>query len=150
MQQQQGEKLSNFLRQLERSLSKVIQRGGLLPSCMDKARVEQLLRGTVASDLMLIQLRLRERKNKPPTFVEILTEIRAEEEYEASRMKLNTSVHQIQPKQTVDVKQAKIQSLKAEIKELKSIVASVVTKPSETKEEHTNTLPATTPHPSRR
>lgn len=61
-------------------------------------------------------------------------------------MKLKTSVHQVQTKQAVDVKQAEIQTLKAEIKELKSIVASVVTKPSETKEYH-NTVPATTSHP---
>uniref|UniRef100_A0A3Q1EKH9 Uncharacterized protein n=1 Tax=Acanthochromis polyacanthus TaxID=80966 RepID=A0A3Q1EKH9_9TELE len=92
MQQQQEEKLSDFLRRLERSLSKVVQRGGLPSSCKDRARVEQLLRGAVSSDLMLMQLRLRERKARPPTFLQLLSEIRAEEEYEASRMKLNTSV----------------------------------------------------------
>ena len=37
MQQQKGEKLSDFLRRLERSLAKVIQRGGLPASCMDRA-----------------------------------------------------------------------------------------------------------------
>lgn len=60
-QQQAGEKLSDFLRRLERCLSKVIQRGGLPPRAMDGARLEQLLRGTVNADLMLIQLRLREK-----------------------------------------------------------------------------------------
>ncbi|KAM3873729.1 paraneoplastic antigen Ma1 homolog [Diretmus argenteus] len=37
MQQQSGEKLSDFLRRLKRSLAKVIPRGGLPSSCMDKA-----------------------------------------------------------------------------------------------------------------
>uniref|UniRef100_A0A667YF70 CCHC-type domain-containing protein n=1 Tax=Myripristis murdjan TaxID=586833 RepID=A0A667YF70_9TELE len=95
MQQQKGEKLSDFLRRLERSLAKVIQRGGLHASCMDKARLEQLLRGATGSDLMLIQLRLRERKATPPTFLQLLSEIRTEEEYEASRKKLTASVHQV-------------------------------------------------------
>ncbi|XP_039608839.1 paraneoplastic antigen Ma1 homolog [Polypterus senegalus] len=48
MQQQTGEKLSDFLRRLERSLSKVVQRGGLPHANMDRARLEQLLRGAVA------------------------------------------------------------------------------------------------------
>lgn len=95
--------------------------------------MKQLLRGAVASDLMLIQLCLRERKTEPPTFLQLLSEICAEEEYEASRMKLRTSVQQIQTKQAIVTKQAEIQSLKAEIKELKSIVAFIV--PSETKGE---------------
>uniref|UniRef100_A0A3B3IDB8 Paraneoplastic antigen Ma1 homolog n=1 Tax=Oryzias latipes TaxID=8090 RepID=A0A3B3IDB8_ORYLA len=80
MQQQPTEKLSDFLRRLERALSKVVQRGGFSADYKDKARLEQLLRGAVASDLMLIQLRLRERKNAPPTFLQLLREIRTEEE----------------------------------------------------------------------
>uniref|UniRef100_A0A672IGG7 Uncharacterized protein n=1 Tax=Salarias fasciatus TaxID=181472 RepID=A0A672IGG7_SALFA len=96
MYQQPGEKLSDFLRRLERSLSKVVQRGGISPSNKDKARLTQLLKGAVSSDLMLIQLRLRERKDNPPTFLKLLCEIRNEEEYETSRMKLNTSVHTVE------------------------------------------------------
>lgn len=96
MQQQLGEKLSDFRRRLERLLVNVVQRGGLPQSCKDRARVEQLLRGAVASDLMLIQLRLRERKYNLPTFLQLLSEIRSEEEYEASRLKLKTSVHPVQ------------------------------------------------------
>lgn len=53
-QQQPGEKLSDFLRRLERCLSRVVQRGGLPASDMDKARIEQLLKGAVDADLMLI------------------------------------------------------------------------------------------------
>ena len=82
MQQQEGEKLSDFLRRLERSLTKVVQRGGLQDKSIDQARVEQLLRGAVKADLMLIQLRLRERRTTPPTFLELLNEIHKEEEYE--------------------------------------------------------------------
>lgn len=86
LQQQPGEKLSDFLRRLEQSLGRVVQRGGIPPGYADKARLEQLLRGAVASDLMLVNLRLRERKEKPPTFLQLLKEIRTEEEYEALRL----------------------------------------------------------------
>uniref|UniRef100_A0A8C4S4Z7 Uncharacterized protein n=1 Tax=Erpetoichthys calabaricus TaxID=27687 RepID=A0A8C4S4Z7_ERPCA len=105
-------KLSDFLRRLERSFYKV-----------------QLFRGAVAADLMLIQLRLRKRKTEPPTFLQLLSEIRA------SRWKLTAFVHPVQPKQTTDLKQAEIQSLKAELKELKSIVTSVAISSAETQKE---------------
>uniref|UniRef100_A0A3Q1F8T1 Paraneoplastic antigen Ma-like C-terminal domain-containing protein n=1 Tax=Acanthochromis polyacanthus TaxID=80966 RepID=A0A3Q1F8T1_9TELE len=133
MQQQPSEKLSNFLRCLERALTKVIQRGGVPASSKDQARLEQLLRGAVASDLMLIQLRLRGRKSSPPTFLQLLSEIRTEEEYEASRRKLNTSVHQAQTKPS-GADHAEIQSLKAEVKELKTKLASCMLKSPEVKE----------------
>ncbi|KAL0196751.1 hypothetical protein M9458_005291, partial [Cirrhinus mrigala] len=85
MQQKSGEKLSDFLRRLEHSLTKVVQRGGILAERVNRMRVEQLIRGAVASDMMLVHLKLRERRENPPTFLELLREIRTEEEYEASR-----------------------------------------------------------------
>lgn len=133
MQQQPGEKLSDFLRRLERSLTKVVQRGGLTSYSKDKARLEQLLRGAVVSDLMLIQLRLREKKSSPPTFLQLLSEIRIEEEYEASRRKLNSSVHRVQTKHS-ETEQTEIQNLKAEIKELKTKFATCISKSPDAKE----------------
>ncbi|XP_052005695.1 paraneoplastic antigen Ma1 homolog [Xyrauchen texanus] len=68
LQQQPGEKLSDFLRRLEQSLNRVVQRDGLPLGCADKARLEQLLCGAIASDMMLVNLRLRERKATPQPF----------------------------------------------------------------------------------
>uniref|UniRef100_A0AAY4ERH9 Uncharacterized protein n=1 Tax=Denticeps clupeoides TaxID=299321 RepID=A0AAY4ERH9_9TELE len=82
LQQQPGEKLSDFLRRLEQLLDRLVQRGGLPPNCADRARLDQILRGAIVSDLMLVNLRLRERKAAPPTFLQLLKEIRAEEEFE--------------------------------------------------------------------
>jgi len=81
-----------------------VQRGGLPPGCADKVRLEQLLRGAVASDLMLVNLRLRERKDKSPSFLQLLKEIHTEEEYEASRKKLCPIVQSAYVKQEVDEK----------------------------------------------
>lgn len=123
LKQQSAEKLSEFLRRLEHSLLKVVERGGLAPAAADKARIEQLLRGAVNSELMLVNLRLRERKSNPPTFLQLLKEIRAEEEYEASRTKIGSAVTCVNA-QSVEPKPSEIQSLKLEVKELKSLVAA--------------------------
>lgn len=130
LQQLSGEKLSDFLKRLEQSLARVVQRGGLPVGCTDRVRLEQLLRGAVASDMMLVNLRLRERKDKPPSFLQLLKEIRTEEEYEATRRKLCPVVQSAYVKQEADAKQAEMQHLKAELKELKTLVAAVVSKPA--------------------
>ncbi|KAK7889282.1 hypothetical protein WMY93_024842 [Mugilogobius chulae] len=148
MQQQPSEKLSDFLRRLERALTKVVQRGGFPAGGKDKARLEQLLRGATASDLMLIQLRLRERKSSPPTFLQLLSEIRTEEEYEASRRKLNTSVQPVQTRHVGAESNAEIQSLKAEVKELKTKLASCIVKSSEAPEKSYCPPPVSTPQSS--
>lgn len=115
LQQQPGEKLSDFLRRLEQALDRVVQRGGLTPGSADRARLEQLLL-------------LRERKEKPPTFLQLFKEICTEEEYEASRKQI-APVSWITNKPNWDAKQMEIQKLRSEIKELKSLVASVMSKP---------------------
>ncbi len=85
--------------------------------------------------MMLLHLRLRERKTKPPNFLELLGEIRAEEEYEASRAKLITRVQKASASVDPDGKHKEIQTLKAEIKELKSQFATMVTQ-SQTAVDH--------------
>ncbi|XP_076830977.1 uncharacterized protein LOC143476602 [Brachyhypopomus gauderio] len=129
LQQGKDEKLSDFLRRLEQSLTKVVSKQGIPPSRVDSARVEQLLRGAIHSDLMLIQLKIRERRQNPPKFLELLSEIRAEEEYAAARAKLSSSVRGVHATKEVDSRQTEILTLKAEIKELKSLFATMNTKP---------------------
>ncbi|XP_060771671.1 paraneoplastic antigen Ma2-like [Neoarius graeffei] len=139
MQQKQGEKLSDFLRWLEQALTKVVKRGGITPSQANRARLEQLIRGAVASDLMVIQLRLRERKVNPPNFLELLSDIRVEEEYEASQTKLSATVHSVDADKETDNKTEEIQALKTKIKELKSMVSALTVAPSKTATDTTAT-----------
>lgn len=81
MQQKSGEWLSDYLRRLEKALSEAVQKGGLSPTSTDCARVEQLLRGAPSeSDILLLQLLLNERLRNPPSFMELLSEIRVEED----------------------------------------------------------------------
>ena len=83
--QKPNERLSEFLRRLEKSLSKVIRRGGLPGNTGNRARLDQLIKGAVESDLMLIQLNLRDKRDNPPTFLDLLKEIREAEDLEAAR-----------------------------------------------------------------
>ncbi|XP_060798228.1 paraneoplastic antigen Ma2-like [Neoarius graeffei] len=84
LQQQPKEKLSDFLRWLELSLTRVVRRGGLPPDQAERARVKQLLRSAVHSDMMLVQLKLRERRERPPSFLQHLSKICSKEEYESA------------------------------------------------------------------
>lgn len=49
-------------------------------------------------------------------FLELLSEIRSEEEYESSQMKLNSSVQRVQANADIDRREGDIQSLKSDIK----------------------------------
>lgn len=91
MQQKSSERLSDFLRRLEKGLIKAVQKGGLSSCMRDHVRVEQLLRGTTESDIMLLQLRLKERLSNPPSFMKLLSDIRAEEDQKVTRQNLTTS-----------------------------------------------------------
>ncbi|XP_034760574.2 paraneoplastic antigen Ma1 homolog [Acipenser ruthenus] len=106
LRQQPGEKLSDFLRRLERSFKKVVLKGGIASSRIDLVRIEQLIRGATESELMLIQVRLRERKDNPLAFLTLLNEIRKEEEQEAARHKLSTSVKRIQVRDDENLKRS--------------------------------------------
>lgn len=113
---------------MERVLNKVVQKGGLQPALADKARLDQLIKGATRSDMVLLNLRLRERRDQPPTFLQLLNKIRIEEEYEASHRKLNptTSVHV----KTVTIPaEAEIRDLSSCISGLKSQVTELTAYP---------------------
>lgn len=119
LRQNRGESLSEFLRRIEKSLTKVVQRGGLSPQMMDRTRVEQLIRGAVESDMMLLQLRLRERKEQPPTFLALLNEIREAEESETARHRINTTVKTVHFQEDDKLTLSIVKELKADIQELR-------------------------------
>lgn len=122
LRQNVGEALSDFLKRQEKSLTKVVQKGGLLGRNVDQARVEQLIRGAVESDLMLLQLRLRERRENPPTFLALLNEIREAEESEAARQTLGFTTKSAAKLREKSFSLAGVRELKAEIQELRTKV----------------------------
>lgn len=68
---------------------------------------------------------LRESRERPPSFSELLSEVRSEEEYASFCMKLNSSVRQVQVNADPDCREGKIHSLKCNIKELKAMVTAM-------------------------
>uniref|UniRef100_A0A3Q2Z0M1 Uncharacterized protein n=1 Tax=Hippocampus comes TaxID=109280 RepID=A0A3Q2Z0M1_HIPCM len=95
MQQKPNERLSDFVRRLEKVLTKAVEKGGLSHLLKDRARVEQLLRGAVDADILLLQLRLKERLSNPASFISLLSEIRSEEDLKITRQRTNSSVRRM-------------------------------------------------------
>lgn len=143
-----GERLSDFLRRMERLLTKVVQKGGLAPTQRDSARVEQLIRGATESEIMLLQLRLRERKNSPPSFLTLLNEIREEEDQQSGRRKATNPVKSVVREVRVDHEEslAGHEELRAQICELRSEVTRLVNKPVNSTPEGKSPTPCLTEH----
>ncbi|KAL2082689.1 hypothetical protein ACEWY4_022507 [Coilia grayii] len=130
LRQHAGERLSDFLRRIEHALTKVVFRGGVMAAHRDRIRIEQLLRGAVESDLMLVQLRLRERKESPPSFLQLLTEIREEEDQQSVRQRVSpavtkTVVHQVRATDDDELSSNDAIKLRQEIDKLKVLVAII-------------------------
>ncbi|XP_073711544.1 paraneoplastic antigen Ma2-like [Misgurnus anguillicaudatus] len=117
--QHHNEKLSEFLRRLERVLNKVVQKGGLQSSAADKARLDQLIKGATKSDIMILNLGLRYRRDSPPTFLELMNEIRLEEEHEAARRRLHPP-KAVYAKSATVTSDTELNDLKAEIRQLRA------------------------------
>lgn len=133
LRQKTGERLSDFLRRVEHALTKVVFRGGVTATQRDRVRIEQLLRGAVESDLMLVQLRLRERKDSPPSFLQLLTEIREEEDQQSVRQRASSVVTKttVRPVRATDDEElipGEATKLRQELDKLKVLVAKLTAK----------------------
>lgn len=143
--QHPNEKLSEFLRRLEKVLNKAIQKGGLQSSVADKARLDQLIKGAIRSDIMILKLGLRNHRDSPPTFLELLNEIRREEEHEASRRRLHPP-KAVYAKSATVTSDTELKDLTAEIHQLRAQVCELST-PDAMSSHHstTSTLLSATP-----
>uniref|UniRef100_A0A3B4FPR7 Paraneoplastic antigen Ma-like C-terminal domain-containing protein n=1 Tax=Pundamilia nyererei TaxID=303518 RepID=A0A3B4FPR7_9CICH len=124
LHQQPGEHLSEFLRRLERSLVKVVQGGGLPVSAANKARLEQLVEGST-SELMLLQLKIREQMENPPSFLNLLREVMEEEGRQAAKQSQTTSkchqrVRTVQVEKEKESEAVTQSELQAQIQELRA------------------------------
>lgn len=110
----------------------MVQKGGLDFTQADKARVKQFIRGATEADKLLLRLRLRERKSHPPTILQLLNEIREEEDQDAARHKLCIPLRKQQDRtakigQDVYSEQSELPSLRANVKYLKLMVRELST-----------------------
>ncbi|KAK0134504.1 Paraneoplastic antigen Ma2 [Merluccius polli] len=136
IQQKAGEKLSDYVRRLEPILAKVVKKGGIADRDKDRVRVEQLLRGAIGSDWMLLKMRLNERKVYPPDFLDLLTEIRTEEEHDRTRQRVNTRVRSVAARdESAETDTDIVEELRADFRALKTYVSEMNKRPSFVEEE---------------
>ncbi|XP_063050058.1 paraneoplastic antigen Ma1-like [Engraulis encrasicolus] len=77
--QLQGEKLSAYVLRIDKLLHSVFRKGGILLREMDGTRIEQVARGALPNDLVALRIMLVYKFKPPPSFTELLREVRAEE-----------------------------------------------------------------------
>uniref|UniRef100_A0A8C0GZQ9 CCHC-type domain-containing protein n=1 Tax=Chelonoidis abingdonii TaxID=106734 RepID=A0A8C0GZQ9_CHEAB len=83
-QQQRGKKISAYIQRLERLLQRAVMRGAVTAEQMDQTRLAQVVRGTQYQNPILLHLRLRERQEHPPSYSQLIKEVREEEERQAA------------------------------------------------------------------
>lgn len=84
LNQNAGEKPSDYLHRLQTALNSVVRSNGLAPSESDRQLLRQFCRGCWNNSL-ISNLQLEQRKQKPPTFPELLLMLRTEEDRQAAK-----------------------------------------------------------------
>ncbi|XP_071955074.1 paraneoplastic antigen Ma3 homolog [Antedon mediterranea] len=85
IEQKTGETPSHYLTRLQDSLRHVLQKGGISEDRMNAAILKQFIRGNIFEPLLLVDLRLRELQEAPPTYLTLLGKVRRWEEETSNR-----------------------------------------------------------------
>ena len=85
--QQHGESPSAYLMRLEEALDRAILFGGVKKVNANALRLAQFVRGCAHNESLVATLQLRGKKDDPPTFIDLIQEVRQEEAAEALRGK---------------------------------------------------------------
>ena len=75
-----GEKLSSYLMRLDKLLHAVRRKGGISVDNMNRARIDQVVRGALTEDHVALRLRVMHKLREPPSFLDLLREVREDEE----------------------------------------------------------------------
>ncbi|XP_071483820.1 paraneoplastic antigen Ma3-like [Diadema antillarum] len=87
--QAEGESPSEYLSRLQEVMRHVVRRGVVKPQDANKVRLRQFIRGILYHEMLLVNLQLRERLEKPPSFLELLSSVRKQEEEERVKKSLS-------------------------------------------------------------
>ncbi|KAI4871331.1 hypothetical protein NFI96_009730, partial [Prochilodus magdalenae] len=122
--QEKGEKLSAFLYRLDKLLHKALSKGGIEPADLDKVRMDQLVKGAQTGDMVALRLRLTHALREPPSFSQLLREVREEEEWIQSREAVKAGIATTTVSQSS--KTSELDGLRREVKELSGQVAKLL------------------------
>ncbi|KAL0147743.1 hypothetical protein M9458_056949, partial [Cirrhinus mrigala] len=93
-----GEKLSAFLYRLDKLLHRALLKGGIDAAGINRARMEQLIKGALTNDMVALRIRMTHTLQSPPSFSQLMKEIREEEHWVAARENVKAcvaGVHQV-------------------------------------------------------
>ncbi|XP_076141691.1 zinc finger CCHC domain-containing protein 18-like [Alosa pseudoharengus] len=158
--QNSGEKPSEYLHRLQTALNVVVRRNGIPAHDSEKQLLKQFCRGCWDST-MIVNLQLEQRKSNPPPFPEFLLILRTEEDKQATKtsrmrqhlgftkVKAQTNLHNVcssclpdldqydlnnqQPTPAVDVLQKQIATLQVQVANLMSMTEQKTDKEKITK-----------------
>lgn len=128
--QSEGEKLSAYILRLDRMLHSMLRKKGIEYSAMNHLRMQQIVRGALSSDLVAMRLRMTHKLCAPPSFNELMKEVREEETLLRNRSSAqsNVAVSVVCPSKNgssgnSNVGDSEIEKLKREIRGLKNEVS---------------------------
>ncbi|XP_072030827.1 zinc finger CCHC domain-containing protein 12-like [Amphiura filiformis] len=87
LDQNSGEKPSAYLCRLQASLRQVIQKDGVDTDQSNRVLLRQFIKGTLFDQMMLVDLHLRDKMDSPPTYLNLLSLVRRQEEEYFGRSK---------------------------------------------------------------
>ncbi|XP_033104921.1 paraneoplastic antigen Ma3 homolog [Anneissia japonica] len=87
LDQQSGEKPSEYLSRLQTSLRQVVRKGGVKAESANQALLKQFLKGTLFDQLLLVDLHLRDQISNLPTYLTLLGKVRRWEEESSGKNK---------------------------------------------------------------
>ncbi len=122
--QETGEKLSAFLYRLDKLLHRALLKGEIDAVGINRARMEQLIKGALTNDMVALRIRMTHTLQSPPSFSKLMKEIREEEHWVAARENVKASVATVvSPQASVP---SELQNLKKEVKELSTQVSQLL------------------------
>ena len=87
--QREGELPSEYLSRLQEMMRCVVRRGVVKAQDANLTRLKQFIRGILYDGMLLVNLQLRERLGAPPTFLELLSSVRKQEEEDKTKAELS-------------------------------------------------------------
>lgn len=128
--QNEGEKLSVYILRLDRMLHSMLRKKGIEYSSLNQLRMQQIVRGALSSDLVAMRLRMTHKLCAPPSFNELMKEVREEENMVNNRSSLqaNVAMSALAPGKkksaaTSGLPDSEVEKLKREVRALKDEVS---------------------------
>ncbi|XP_059932196.1 paraneoplastic antigen Ma1 homolog [Gadus macrocephalus] len=124
--QNEGEKLSVFLYRLDKLLHCALLKEGIKAAEMNRARMEQLIKGALTHDMVALRIRISHTRENPPSFSQLMREVREEENWISAREGVKTTVTASTTTVPPSAVLSELNSLRNEVNELSSQVRKLL------------------------